>query len=175
MFRSLFISLDAWPSRSRRTSMTASDECGSAVVFLSHAVWSAGLTVTVVGPGTHSQGGQPSSPTAQRQLMATGSVSLCVTQSWRGLSLMNQHHNPTAWLPDAVVDALVVFGTCVIRLALSRRLKWEEKGNCVFSEGVVMELLHAFKLVVLNNVILRFWAEMFLASGQSHEISWTCR
>lgn len=36
---------------------------------------------------------------------------------------MNQHHNPTAWLPDAVVDALVVFGMCVIRLALSRRLK----------------------------------------------------
>lgn len=34
-----------------------------------------------------------------------------------------------------------------------------------------MELLHAFKLVVLNYVILRGWAEMFLASGQSHEIS----
>lgn len=32
-----------------------------------------------------------------------------------------------------------------------------------------MELLHTFKLVVLNYVILRGWLEMFLASGQFHE------
>lgn len=32
-----------------------------------------------------------------------------------------------------------------------------------------MELLHKFKLVVFNYVILRGWLEMFLASGQFHE------
>lgn len=32
-----------------------------------------------------------------------------------------------------------------------------------------MDLLHTFKLVVLNYVILRDWLEMFLASGQFHE------
>lgn len=60
---------------------------------------------------------------------------------------MNQHHNRTAWLLDSSLDTLVVFGMCV----------W-------------MELLHTFKLVVLNYVILRGWLEMFLPSEQFHKV-----
>lgn len=91
-----------------------------------------GLTVTVVGSGRHTHThtlGEDSRPRLQHSWWPQA---VCDCKSWRGASLMNQHHNRTAWLPGFILDAFVVFATWVIRLTLRRSFKWEEKGKCVF-------------------------------------------
>lgn len=88
--------------------------------------------------------GEDSRPRLQHSTADGHRQCVTVTRSWRGASLMSQHHNGTAGLAASILDASVMLATCVIRLTLRRSLKWEEQGKmCLYlrsSDGIASHI-----------------------------------